>query len=192
MSDETTAPGAAPSPQTNPQAAPPSVAQPATGAATWTGSQPLGVPVGRGVPIAIIKQYLKDLSFESPNAIEVFGNQQGPTGGIHVDVRARSVGDGTYEVSLCLNVEAKQDERVAYIIEIEYAGHVAIGEVPPEAVEPLLMIEAPRLLFPFARAVLTAVTSDGGFSPLLIQPIDFGALYRDHRRRMVPPETQSA
>jgi preprotein translocase subunit SecB len=171
-------------------------AKPATDpSAASVGATPaVGVPVGRGAPLAIIKQYLKDLSFESPNALEVFASPQGPSGGIHVDVRARSIGDGTYEVSLVLNVEAKQPERVAYIIEIEYAGHVALGEVPQEAVEPLLMIEAPRLLFPYARAVLTAVTSDGGFAPLLIQPIDFASLYRDHRRRQTQPaeEQQTA
>lgn len=179
MSDETTTPGGAPAPAAGKDAGP---IQP--------GAAPVGTPVGRG-PIAIIKQYLKDLSFESPNAIEVFGDPTGPSGGIHVDVRARAVGDGTYEVSLCLNVEAKQEQRIAYIVEIEYAGHVAIGDVPQEAVEPLLMIEAPRLLFPYARAVLTAVTSDGGFAPLLIQPIDFAALYRDHRRRMAQPAEQA-
>jgi preprotein translocase subunit SecB len=139
----------------------------------------------RGGPITLIRQYLRDLSFESPSAIEVLNNPESPSGAIHVDVKARSLGDNAFEVCLIVRAEAKTGETTAYLIEIEYAGHIAIGEVPQEAVEPLLMVEAPRLLFPYARAILTSVTSDGGFAPLYIQPIDFAALYRDYRKRMI-------
>jgi preprotein translocase subunit SecB len=142
-------------------------------------------PQPRGAPISMIRQYLKDLSFESPNAIEVLNSAEAPTGAIQVDVRARPAGEGGFEVCLIIRAEAKQRDSTAYLVEIEYAGHVSIGEVPPEAVEPLLMVEAPRLLFPFARAILTSVTGDGGFQPLLIQPIDFAALYRDYRKRLL-------
>jgi preprotein translocase subunit SecB len=138
-------------------------------------------------PITMLRQYLKDLSFESPNAVDVLTSPQGPTGGIHVDVRARVAPESTFEVSICLRAEAKHEDRSAYLVEIEYAGHVSIGDVPPEAVEPILMIEAPRLLFPYARAILASVSGVGGFQPLMIQPIDFAALYRDYRKRQVPP-----
>jgi preprotein translocase subunit SecB len=139
----------------------------------------------RGGPITLIRQYLKDLSFESPNAIEVLTSGESPSGAIHVDVKANAAGEGTFEVCLVIRAEARQGDRSAYLVEIEYAGHVSIGEVPQEAVEPLLMVEAPRLLFPYARSILTSVTGDGGFAPLMIQPIDFAALYRDYRRRMI-------
>jgi preprotein translocase subunit SecB len=139
----------------------------------------------RSGPITLIRQYLKDLSFESPNAIEVLNTPESPSGAIHVDVKARAAGDNTFEVCLIVRAEAKQGDATAYLIEIEYAGHLSIGDVPQEAVEPLLMVEAPRLLFPYARAIVTGVTSDGGFAPLMIQPIDFAALYRDYRKRMI-------
>jgi preprotein translocase subunit SecB len=153
-----------------------------TSATPSTAAAPQAAPRS-SVPITMVRQYLKDLSFESPNAIETLGTGEGPTGAIHVDVRARAAVDDTYEVSLLLRAEAKLGERSAYLVEIEYAGQISIGEVPPEAIEPLLMVEAPRLLFPFARAILATVSADGGFAPLMIQPIDFAALYRDYRRR---------
>ncbi|MBX6320485.1 MAG: protein-export chaperone SecB [Rhodospirillaceae bacterium] len=146
--------------------------------------QPAAPPPPRTSPITLLRQYLKDLSFESPNAIEVLSAGESPSGAMHVDVRARGIEDGTFEVSLVIRAEAKYTKGTAYLVEIEYASHVAIGEVPREAVEPLLMVEAPRLMFPYARAILTAVTGDGGFAPLMIQPIDFAALYRDYRKRM--------
>ncbi len=150
-----------------------------------TPAQPAAQPQPRGAPITILRQYLKDLSFESPSAIEVLSAGESPSGALHVDVRAHGAPESTFEVSLIIRAEARYSKGTAYLVEIEYAGHVAIGEVPREAVEPLLMVEAPRLLFPYARAILTSVTGDGGFSPLMIQPIDFAALYRDYRKRMV-------
>ena len=141
----------------------------------------------RGAPITVLAQYLKDLSFESPNAPEILtaSGEAGPKGVVQVDVRARQLGQASYEVSLNINVEARQQEQVAYVVEIEYAGQFQIANVPPEATEPLVMIECPRLLFPYARAILSMATREGGFAPLFINPIDFAALYREHRQRAV-------
>jgi preprotein translocase subunit SecB len=88
-----------------------------------------------------------------------------------------------YEIILRIKVEASHEGKTIYLLELEYGGLVQIGEVPAETTEPLLMIEGPRLLFPYARAIVTGMTRDGGFAPLLINPIDFAALYRDFKRK---------
>jgi preprotein translocase subunit SecB len=138
----------------------------------------------RGVPITVLAQYLKDLSFESPGAPGTIGGatelRQGAVG---VDVRVLPISGPNYEIILRVKVEASHEGKTIYLLELEYGGLVQIGEVSAETVEPLLMIEGPRLLFPYARAIVTAMTRDGGFAPLLINPIDFAALYRDFKRK---------
>ncbi|MGH6962727.1 MAG: protein-export chaperone SecB [Dongiaceae bacterium] len=139
----------------------------------------------RGVPVTVLAQYLRDVSFESPGAPATVGAAtELRQGSVSVDVRVTPFGGQNYEVVLRLKVEANHEGRVIYLLEMEYGGLVQIGsQVPPEKVEPMLMTEAPRLLFPYARAIVTDLTRDGGFAPLLINPIDFAALYRDHRRQ---------
>ena len=138
----------------------------------------------RGVPITVLAQYLKDLSFESPGAPATIGAAtELRQGAVSVDVRVIPISGPNYEVILRVKVEASHEDKTIYLLEMEYGGLVQIGEVPPETTEPLLMIEGPRLLFPYARAIVTAMTRDGGFAPLLINPIDFAALYRDFKRK---------
>lgn len=138
----------------------------------------------RGVPITVLAQYLKDLSFESPGAPATIGAAtELRQGAVSVDVRVIPISGPSYEVILRVKVEASHEDKTIYLLEMEYGGLVQIGEVPPETTEPLLMIEGPRLLFPYARAIVTAMTRDGGFAPLLINPIDFAALYRDFKRK---------
>lgn len=152
-------------------------------------------PTGaRTMPITVIAQYLKDLSFENPNAPEALAatGDGAPQGSVQVDLRATPKGGSDFEIVLRLRVEARQKERLAYLLEMEYAGLIRIGTVPAEAVEPLVMIEGPRLLFPFARQIIANATRDGGFGPLLINPIDFAALYRDHRQRAAAQQQQQA
>ena len=113
---------------------------------------------------------------------------------LSVDVRVVPLSGPSYEIVLRVKVEASHEDKTIYLLELEYGGVVQIGDVPPETVEPLLMIEGPRLLFPYARAIVTAVTRDGGFAPLLINPIDFAALYRDFKRKNPadnPPEGET-
>ena len=131
------------------------------------------------IPISVNFQYLKDLSFESPRAPQVFVTQ-GPQSQVNVNVRVdgRAVGENTYEIVLHLEVAATAGEDQVFLIEMDYAGIFTVGSVPPHVLGPLMMIEAPRLLFPFARQIVSNVVAAGGFPPLLINPIDFADLYR--------------
>jgi len=148
----------------------------------------------RNVPITIMTQYLKDLSFESPGAPASVGAvTELRQGSVTVDVAVNAMGETNYEIVLRLKVEASHEGRTVYLLEMLYGGVVQLGEVPAEAIEPLLTIEGPRLLFPYARAIVTDMTRDGGFAPLLINPIDFAALYRDfNRRRTEAAQTATA
>jgi len=147
----------------------------------------------RSVPVTVLVQYLKDVSFESPGSPGTVGTAtELRQGSVSVDVRVVPMGGANYEVILHVRVEAGHEGKTIYLLEMEYGGVVQIGAVPNEQVEPLLMIECPRLLFPYARAIVTDLTRDGGFAPLLINPIDFAALYRDYRRKNQPAETPAA
>ena len=145
---------------------------------------PEAPPPAAAAPITVVTQYVKDLSFENPNAPAVLANAtEAPHGNVQVDVQVRPLGASNYEVSLTLRAETRQKDQLGYLVELVYAGLFVVGDVPPERIEPLIMVEAPRFLFPFARAIVMALTRDGGYAPLLINPIDFALLYRDHRQR---------
>jgi preprotein translocase subunit SecB len=151
-------------------------------------------PQGQQVPPLVVNvQYIKDLSFEVPNAPEIYATLRSqPQVQINLDVQARTLQDGqnVYEVVLAVKAEAREapagngsaaEGRPVFIAEMQYAGVFTLNGVPPEAVEPLLLIECPRLLFPFARSVLADVTREGGFPPVLLQPIDFVGLWQARR-----------
>lgn len=131
-------------------------------------------------PLVVNGQYVKDLSFEVPGAPAIFAEMQGqnPNIPIHVDINAQQLHENTYEVSLHLKIEARLDDnRPVFIVELVYGGIFTIN-VAPEHVQAMLLIECPRLLFPFARTIIADMTRDGGFPPLMIQPIDFVQLFR--------------
>ena len=141
-------------------------------------------------PITVLAQYLKDLSFENPGAPGVTATGPGaPQGRVDVDVKARSLGEHGYEVSLVMRAEAAREGTTAFLVEVEYAGIFQLNGVPAEAVEPVLLIECPRILFPYARAIVSSATQDGGYAPLLVNPIDFAQLYRAQRMRQGPTAT---
>lgn len=132
-----------------------------------------------GIMLRVIAQYIKDLSFENPGAPGslLVGNVQ-PTIEASVDVGARRLGDVEFESELKVTARARRGEVTSFVIELSYGGLFRIENVPPEVLQPVLLIECPRILFPFARRVIADVTRDGGFAPLLIDPIDFAGLYR--------------
>jgi preprotein translocase subunit SecB len=139
-------------------------------------------------PLTVVHQYLKDFSFENPNAANGFQPlKEMPTGFIRVDVRVKPMTPPDIEVSLFLAAEAKIGDATIYVVESEYAGVFRLGRVPQEHMLPLIMIEAPRLLFPFSRQLIATAVQAGGFPPLYINPVDFVQLYRDRQ-----PDLQEA
>lgn len=131
------------------------------------------------MPLVVNAQYVKDLSFELPNAPNILRrlNEQ-PQVQVNVNVQAQLLGGETYEVQLTLNTEAKLGQDTLFLVELVYAGVFTVQGVPQDVLRPLLLIECPRLLFPFARAVIASLTRESSLPPMLIQPIDFADLYR--------------
>ena len=131
--------------------------------------------------ISIHAQYVKDLSFESPAAPDCFINTLGqPDVQIGVNVTAKRINETLFEVELILTATAKIEEKILFVNELSYAGLMSAMNVSDDNIQPLMMIEGPRLLFPFARAIMSDTTRDGGFLPLNLNPIDFVALYRNN------------
>ena len=141
--------------------------------------------------ISINGQYIKDLSFEAPNAPAIFSElgRSAPEIPIQIDIRATQLQDNTYEAVLNIHVEGKVADKTAFIVELAYAGVFTVS-VPQEHLQPVLLIECPRLLFPFARNIIAEVTRDGGFPPLMMQPVDFVALYRQRMERVAAVQQQ--
>jgi preprotein translocase subunit SecB len=129
-------------------------------------------------PLVVNAQYVKDLSFENPNAPNSLALRQAPQIAVNVDVKARPLAENAFEVLLVIGAEAKHDNQIAFVVELTYGGVFTLSGIAEEHVRPILLIECPRLLFPFARAILAEATRDGGFPPLSLQPIDFAQLYR--------------
>jgi len=126
--------------------------------------------------IQVAAQYIKDLSFENPS---MGLNIQRPQIDFTVDLQARRMQDnGPYEVVIKMRVTAQQEERTIFLLEIAYGGIFVLDKVPEEVLQPFLLIECPRLLFPYMRRIVSDIVSDGGLPPLMIEPIDFAALYR--------------
>lgn len=132
--------------------------------------------------IRILGQYLKDLSFESPNAPQTLAPQQSqPDINISVNVNARNLAPTDFEVELHLDAKATAQDKVMFAAELVYAGTFRMENFPQQMMHPAVLIECPRLLFPFARQILAEATRNGGFPPLMLDPIDFAAMYQ---RRM--------
>ena len=133
----------------------------------------------QAMPLTVHGQYIKDLSFENPRAPQSLIEQKQPQLTLNVTVNTRQFDPKTYEVALTVEATAQTAEKEPlFMLELVYAGTVSLGEVPQESVGPLLFIETPRLLFPFARAIVANATREAGFPPLNIAPVDFVALYR--------------
>ena len=142
-------------------------------------ANPAAPPQGQPGPLTIHGQYIKDLSFENPRAPQSLIEQKQPQLSLNVNVTTRQFDAKTFEVTLSVEANAQTPEKEPlFMLELVYAGTVSIGEVPQEAYGPLLLIETPRLLFPFARAIVANATREAGFPPLNIAPVDFVALYR--------------
>ena len=126
-----------------------------------------------------LAQYAKDLSFENPNAPRSLQTQEGnPAINIQVNVNAQQRGETEFEVDLTLEGDAKIKDDVLFAFELKYCGIFVLRNIPQDQIHPAVMIECPRLLFPFARQIVAEAVRNGGFPPLYIDPIDFVGLYR--------------
>lgn len=142
--------------------------------------------------LSILVQYIKDLSFESPNApVSLQGPGENPKLNVNINVQAAAQADSIFEVSLHFEANATSDDGVIYNIELVYAGVFRISGVPDNLLQPVLFIDCPTLLFPFMRRIIADMTQEGAFPPLLLDPVDFAALYRQNAEQIEQSATQS-
>jgi preprotein translocase subunit SecB len=144
--------------------------------------------------IGVLTQYVKDLSFENPNAPRSLApSTQQPAISVQINVDAAAVGDADIEVTLRLEGKAESQGMLLFSFELAFAGIFRIQNVPADSMQPAVLIECPRLLFPFAREIIATATRNGGFPPLLLEPIDFVNLYRQRLASAQPsPPSQPA
>jgi len=145
-------------------------------------AQSPGAQQGQGqAQLSVLGQYIKDLSFENPNAPRSLApTQTQPAINIQINVTVQQLAETDYEVLLALEGKAESAGLVLFAFDLKFAGVFRIQNVPAEALQPLIMIECPRLVFPFAREIVANAVRNGGFPPLLLDPVDFVALY--HQR----------
>jgi preprotein translocase subunit SecB len=141
------------------------------------GTEPLANGEDTQPQVGVISQYVKDLSFENPNAPAVYQWQGQPQIDVQFNIGSNQAADDVYEVVLKIDVKAIAADKVAFQVELAYAGLFGLRNIPEDQVQPFLLAEAPRILFPFARRVLADTVRDGGFPPLMLEPIDFAQLY---------------
>ena len=127
--------------------------------------------------VSILAQYIKDLSVENPSAPQVFSWQVQPALDVQFNIGINTAGEDVHEVILKIEVSAKSENGVHFVVDLSYAGLFGLRGLPDEALQPFLLIEAPRLIFPFARQVIAEAVSNTGFPPLLLDPIDFASAY---------------
>jgi preprotein translocase subunit SecB len=142
--------------------------------------------------ININAQYVKDLSFENPGAPQSLTGSGAPQIEVNIDVGAQAVGENQYEVHLRITATADRDDTRVFVAEVVYAGLFTIANATEDTLRPLMLIECPRFLFPFARRIIADATRDGGFPPLLLEPIDFAQLYQTAQAQEQAQQQSSA
>ena len=140
-----------------------------------------------GPQLMVLAQYIKDLSFENPNAPRSLQGSTQPQINISVNVNATPLTDNDVEVALRIEGKAEADGNLMFSIELDYAGVFRIQNVPQEQLQPIMLIECPRILFPFAREIVATSVRNGGFPPLMLDPIDFVALYQQRLAQVSSP-----
>ena len=155
-----------------------------------TNGGPVEATASNSAPqLMVLAQYTKDLSFENPNAPGSLQQTAQPQINISVNVVTSPLSDTDIEVTLRLEGKAETAGSVLFNIELQYAGVFRIQNVPQEQVQPLVLIECPRLLFPFAREIIATSVRNGGFPPLMLDPIDFVSLYQQRLAQQAPEAT---
>lgn len=136
--------------------------------------------------VAINAQYVKDLSFENPGApASLVAQKEAPKIEIALNLEAKAIQADAHEVTLQITATAKTGESTLFVVELSYAGLFTLANIPQDQKEMILLIHCPTILFPFARRVLSDATRDGGFQPLMLEPIDFAGLYQQRKAQEV-------
>jgi len=165
-----------------PKKAAPAKAETKSASTPVPAAAPLSAPApapGAQPAMRILAQYVKDLSFENPNAPQTLAPQpKQPDINISVNVNAKNLAPTDFEVELHIDAKAMQDGKVFFAAEVVYCGVFRMENFPPEILHPAVLIECPRMLFPFARQVIADATRNGGYPPLMIDPIDFASMYQ--------------
>jgi preprotein translocase subunit SecB len=160
--------------------------------ATTNGGPEADAAAGVQPQLNVLAQYVKDLSFENPNAPgSLMQQQQQPAINIQINVNATPISDSDIEVVLKLEGKADIGDKLLFAFDLAYAGVFRIQNVPQDSIHPVVMIECPRLLFPFAREIVAASVRNGGFPPLMLDPVDFVGLYRQKMSEMQPQAGQA-
>jgi preprotein translocase subunit SecB len=140
----------------------------------------------------LIGQYIRDLSFENPGApASILGGSGNPGFSVNINVAVKKQAEEIFAVELTLNAKAERDSALLFNVELVYGGVFRLKNVPENNLPPLLMIECPRLIFPFARQVLASVTQQGGFPPLMMDPVDFNQIYRQNLAALAAAQQSS-
>ena len=134
--------------------------------------------------IRVVRQFLRDVSFENPKAPESLVGDTAPQIEMGVELNARGRDDGLFDVELKLSASAKRGNDVAFHVEVVNAGLFQVMNAPQEVMEQILLIECPRFLFPFSRRLISDLTTEGGFPPLQLDPIDFAAVYASRQQQL--------
>ncbi|MEM9221371.1 MAG: protein-export chaperone SecB [Pseudomonadota bacterium] len=158
-----------------------------------TTTDPTAGGAAQSPTVRVLAQYVKDLSFENPRApVSLQKQDNAPPINIGVNVGARGLTENDFEVTLSLTAKAGDGDALNFEVELQYAGVIRISGMQKEHVQPFLLIEGPRVLFPFARQILADAVRNGGFPPLMVDPIDFVALYKKNMERVQEQQQQQA
>lgn len=145
---------------------------------------PVAAPGAEQPKLMLHSQFLQDMSFENPQGAKSFSKADiKPQVQVNLNVDSRKLGETLYEVSLKINANAKQDEEDCFLTEIDYRGVFSLTGIEENLIPQILLIEGPRTIFPFARRIIADAVRDGGFPPLMLEPVDFVSLYRQHATR---------
>lgn len=153
-------------------------------------SNQTGLPNGAdtGPAIGLISQYVKDMSFENPSAPTVYQWTSQPQIDVQFNIGAAVVADGVHETAIKIDISSRHTEGTAFVIDLTYAGLFGVRNVPDDQVQAFMLAEAPRILFPFARRIIADAVRDGGFPPLMLEPIDFHGLYLSQQQQAMAAE----
>ena len=142
-------------------------------------SAPPEIPSSKSPMFTINDQYVKDLSFENPNIPGLVQLETEPSIEVNIDVKGTKLDDNIYEVVLTLTCNGISGDVALFVAELSYASLVSLNNVPDEQIQKLLVVDCPTLMFPFARNIIAEVTRDGGYPPILMQIVDFSAIFEN-------------